>query len=269
MTLVLGAAMMTAEIPDHIDWLRERDRDLEIQDWFLPSALEDPAPLVAAAKQALDGWSGRLGIHGPFFNVDLAAWDPEAQAFARRRLLQGLEAAGRLGASQMVAHSPFTTWSHDNLALTPGGREGLIARCAELLAPVLARAAELGVELVIENVEDKDPADRVALVDALAPAPVFVSLDTGHAEYAHVARGGRPTDWHVLTAGARLRHVHVQDVDGWADRHWAPGQGRIAWKPLFAALAEHAPQARLILELKDRADLPEGARHLVDLGVAV
>ena len=183
--------------------------------------------------------------------------------------MQGLEAAGRLGASQMVAHSPFTTWSHDNLALTPGGREGLIARCAELLAPVLARAAELGVELVIENVEDKDPADRVALVDALAPAPVFVSLDTGHAEYAHVARGGRPTDWHVLTAGARLRHVHVQDVDGWADRHWAPGQGRIAWKPLFAALAEHAPQARLILELKDRADLPEGARHLVDLGVAV
>ena len=65
MTLVLGAAMMTAEIPDHIDWLRERDRDLEIQDWFLPAALEDPAPLVAAAKQALDGWSGRLGIHGP------------------------------------------------------------------------------------------------------------------------------------------------------------------------------------------------------------
>lgn len=50
MTLVLGAAMMTAEIPDHIDWLRERDRDLEIQDWFLPAALEDPAPLVAAAK---------------------------------------------------------------------------------------------------------------------------------------------------------------------------------------------------------------------------
>ncbi|MDF2232631.1 sugar phosphate isomerase/epimerase [Albimonas sp. CAU 1670] len=269
MTLVLGAAMMTAEIPDHVDWLRERDRDLEIQDWFLPAALEDPAPLVAAAMKALDGWSGRLGIHGPFFDVNLAAFDPEARDFARRRLLQGLEAAGRLGATQMVAHSPFSAWHHDNLPLMPGGREGLIARAAELLAPVLARAEELGVELVIENVEDLDPADRVALVDALAPGPAWVSLDTGHAEYAHVARGGRPVDFHVLAAGARLRHVHLQDVDGAGDRHWAPGRGRIAWAPLFEALAAHAPEARLILELKDRADLPEGARHLTGLGLAV
>lgn len=267
--LTLGAAMMTAEIPAHIDWLRERDRDLEIQDWFFPAALENPAALVAAAKAALDGWSGRLGIHGPFLDISLSAWDPEAVALTRRRMLQGLEAAGRLGATQMVAHSPFTTWSHDNLAFMPGGRAGLIARCADLLAPVLARAAELGVELVVENVEDKDPADRIALVDALAPAPAYVSLDTGHAEYAHVSRGGRPTDVHVLEAGARLRHVHIHDVDGAADRHWAPGRGRIRWIPLFEAIAEQAPHARLILELKDRAHLPEGAAHLVSLGVAV
>jgi hypothetical protein len=38
---VLGAAMMTPEIRDHRDWLFERDRDLELQDFILPQILDD------------------------------------------------------------------------------------------------------------------------------------------------------------------------------------------------------------------------------------
>ncbi|MBR7518030.1 TIM barrel protein, partial [Mycobacterium tuberculosis] len=88
------------------------------------------------------------------------------------------------------------------------------------LAPVVARAAETGVELVIENIEDKDPTDRVTLARTFDSPAVRVSLDTGHAHYAHGSTGAPPVDQYVTAAGNMLTHVHIQDADGYADRHW-------------------------------------------------
>lgn len=265
----IGAAVMTRDIPDLRDWLFERDRDLELQDFILPPVLDDWRGTVAAARRELAGWKGRLNIHGPFFDLHLDALDPEARAFARRRLIQGLEAAEALGADLMVAHSPFSTWGHANDFLARGGRAAVIGRVQETLRPVLDRAEAAGITLALENIEDKEPQDRVDLVAALDSPAAAVSLDTGHAHYAHVSTGGRPADWHVLAAGPRLAHVHVQDMDGYADRHWPPGRGTVPFRPIFAALAERAPDARLVLELDRAADIPEGAAHLAALGVAV
>jgi sugar phosphate isomerase/epimerase len=265
---VLGAAMMTPDLPDHRDWLFERDRDLELQDFILPPVLDDWRPVVDAARDRLAGWNGRLGVHGPFFDLSLDALDPEARDFARRRLTQALDACEALGATLMVVHSPFTTWGFNNAPLQAGGRDAVIGRTQETLRPIVERAEALGLTLAVENVEDKDPADRVALVEAFDSPSVQVSLDTGHAHYAHVSTGGRPADFHVIAAGARLAHVHVQDMDGYADRHWPPGRGSVPFRPIFAALAEHAPQARLILELIDKTRIPEGAAWLKAQGLA-
>lgn len=269
MTLpLLGAAMLTKDLPAHRDWLFERDRDLEIQDYYYPHILEDWRGTVDAARKALDGWNGRLGIHGPFINVALDPYDPEARAFTQKRMMQGLDAAEALGATLMVVHSPFTLWGYQNDFLFPGGRDGVIARVRECMAPVVARAEGMGLALAVENIEDRDPLDRVALVEAFDSPALTVSLDTGHAHYMHVSHGGRPADWHVMAAGKRLSHVHVQDVDGYSDRHWPPGRGNVLWRAMFAALARHAPEARLIIEMNDAADVPEGAAYLVSEGLA-
>ncbi|MGM0584796.1 MAG: sugar phosphate isomerase/epimerase family protein [Pseudomonadota bacterium] len=268
MTLpVIGAALDAADLPAHRDWLFERDRDLELQDFFLPPALDDWRDLVATARRHLDGWRGRLGIHGPFFDLHIDALDPEARAFARRRLTQALDAAEALGADQMVVHSPFTTWGHNNDFLAEGGRQAVIDRTLETLRPIVDRAEGMGLTLVVENIEDKDPEARIALAEAFDSPAVAVSLDTGHAHYAHVSTGGRPVDWHVIAAGDRLAHVHVQDADGHSDRHWAPGRGSVPWRPIFEALAAHAPQARLVLELRDNDHVPEGADWLIREGL--
>ena len=269
MTLpVLGAALPIGELKRHRDWLAEADRPLELQDFLFPQVLDaDWRSLVALARGALEGWRGPLGIHGPFFDLVLEARDPEARALVRRRMLQGLEVCEALGADLMVVHSPFTSWGVQNDFLT-GGRGPIVERTAETLAPVLARAEDAGVTLAVENVEDPDAADRAALVDAIGSPALAVSLDTGHAHYAHVSRGGRPVDWHVIGAGARLRHVHVQDADGYADRHWPPGMGTVPWRPVFEAIAEHAPGARCVLELKDPARTREGAAFLAAAGLA-
>ena len=36
---------------------------------------------------------------------------------------------------------------------------------------------------------------------------------------------------------AYFRNVHLQDADGYADRHWSLGEGTVRWHAVFAALA--------------------------------
>jgi sugar phosphate isomerase/epimerase len=182
--------------------------------------------------------------------------------------LQGLEAAEFIGASQMVIHSPFTTWDQNNLDLYPDGRSNLVERVRSTLSEVIARAENTGCEIVIENIEDIDPHARVQLAAALGSKNVRVSLDTGHAYYAHMSTGAPPVDYYVDAAGDQLAHVHIQDSDGYADRHWAPGEGTIRWRAIFRALGRLNSNPRLIIELRDHAMVLAGAAHLAELGLA-
>jgi lipopolysaccharide export system permease protein len=72
----------------------------------------------------------------------------------------------------------------------------------------------------------------------------------------------------IIAAGRQLAHVHLQDADGHADRHWAPGEGTILWRSVFDAVARHCDNPRLILELNDKGKLVQAQRYLEDLGVA-
>ncbi|MGY4801487.1 sugar phosphate isomerase/epimerase family protein [Teichococcus aerofrigidensis] len=266
---LLGAALSLKGLALHRDWLLERQRDIEIQDLHRAEVLDgDWLEVARQVRTALDGHTGRRGLHGPFWGFKIDSHDPEIRAVVTRRLLQGLSACEAVGADQMVLHSPFTTWDHNNLDAFEGAREQLLERVRLTLREVIARAESQGCTLVIENIEDKDPRDRIALAAALDSTAVRVSLDTGHAHYAHCSTGGPPADVHVRLAGQALHHVHLQDTEGYADRHWPPGRGTIRWGALFEALAQCAPAARLILELRDPAALREGAAYLQGLGLA-
>lgn len=266
---ILGAAMPLSVVETNRDWLLEKPRDLELQDFFDAKVLNgDWMPLVERAKTLLDGHTGRLGIHGPFWGFTIASQDPDIQAVVRKRLLQGLEVCEALGATQMVAHSPFTTWGHNNYDNQPDSREKLIGHCHDTLREVVARAQDIGVTIVIENIEDVDPADRVTLADSFGSGSVAVSIDTGHAHYAHGSTGAPPVDYYVTIAGNRLEHIHLQDADGYADRHWSLGEGTIRWHAVFAALAKLTSNPRLIIEIKDKTKVQRSAEFLASLGLA-
>ncbi|MGY4437218.1 hypothetical protein ACVWWO_009695 [Bradyrhizobium sp. F1.13.1] len=99
---VLGAALSIKSIPAHRDWLLERQRDLEIQDFFRADLLDgDWRSAASEIKQMLSGHTGRLGIHGPFWGFAIGSHDPMIRQVVTKRLLQGLEAAEFLGATQI------------------------------------------------------------------------------------------------------------------------------------------------------------------------
>lgn len=266
---VLGAALSLDMLDLHHDWVLESQRDLELQSFCWPNidGADYPA-MVARAKSLLAGHTGRRGLHGPFMSFSIDCADPKIAEVIRARMLRTLDICAELGADQMVIHSPYGLWNEADIATSPASGYIHVERVRYVLGPVIARAEALRVELVIENVEDINPALRGTLAAALKSPKVKVSLDTGHAHLMHCRCGAPPVDAFVQAAGPALHHVHLQDVDGFADRHWHPGQGAIAWQAVFAALNRLPRMPRLILEVEDERGIRQGADYLARLGLA-
>ncbi len=273
--LPIGAALMVADLPTYRDWLIEGQRDLEIQDFYAPDLLlGDWRARVAEAKAQLNGFTGRLGIHGPFYDLALDIQDPELAPILSRRMVAGVEAAAALGATQMVIHSPYKTWDWYNFGNNPrvGNHPSAVEATQERVQKNLRDAVSLaethGVTLVIENIEDIDPSWRRDLAQSFGSDAVRLSIDTGHAHYAHHTTGAPPVDYFVTDAGPLLSHVHLQDADGFADRHWPPGRGTVNWHAVFGALAALPQRPHLVLELRHAADIPAAMAYLEREGLA-
>lgn len=268
--LKIGACLKTSEIADHRDWLFDAERDIEVQDFTDHAALTTEfEDRVRAARTALEGHTGRVGIHGPYEGLDIDNKDAELRPIITARFLRALEAADGIGARQMVLHSPYAAWYQNNIFSAPGYAEGKLARIHDVLGPVVRKAEDMGITLVIENIQDVRPETRRAMVDSFESKAIALSIDTGHAQLARRMAGAPPVADFVCDAGEQLAHVHLQDVDGHADRHWDPGDGEIEWAGVFRALAACGGTPHLVLELRDKADIPKGFRALRDLGLVV
>lgn len=268
MTYLIGAALGVADLATFGDWLREEQRDLELQSFHSADVLcGDFQPLADEVNRLLDGYTGRLGLHGPFWGFGIASQDPDVRAIAAKRMMQGLDACRAVNATQMVIHSPYSTWDYNNLDQYQTGRADLIGRAHDTLREAVARAEDQGVQLVIENIEDIDPTDRLRLAQSFESEAVKLSIDTGHAHYAHVTNGAPPVDYFVTSADNMLHHVHLQDAEGYADRHWAIGEGTIRWPAVFRALEAIESAPRLILELRDKAGIPASMAYLAAAGL--
>ncbi|MEL6521399.1 MAG: sugar phosphate isomerase/epimerase family protein [Pseudomonadota bacterium] len=266
---ILGAALRPEELAAHHNWLRDLPRDLELQGFHGDAVVGvDVKAKAEEVRPLLDGMEGRIGMHGPFRGFQLDTEDADVRVVVHKRLSEGLDACGWLGATQMVVHSPVKAWHHENMENQDDGWEQFQDRVHLTLGPAVARAQDMGVEIVIENIEDRDPAARVRLVQSFASPALKVSIDTGHAAYAHGVGNAPAVDRYVRSAGNHLAHVHVQDTDHFADRHWAIGDGELPWMSIFAELAKLTSNPRLIIEIKDKTAVQRSAAWLAERGLA-
>jgi sugar phosphate isomerase/epimerase len=266
---ILGAAMSLSSFQRHRDLMLEKQRDLELQDFVTGEVLNgDWASVADHAKKLLDGHEGRVGIHGPFWGFIVDAKDPDIREIVKKRLLQGLEVCEAIGGTHMVVHSPYSTWDYNNLDNYETGRATKIELCHLTMTEAVKRAEDIGCELVLENIEDKDPYARIELAESFGSQAVKISIDTGHDHYAHGSTGAPPVDYFIKAAGNTLRHIHLQDADGYADRHWTLGEGTINWPSVFAELGKLDSDPRLIVELRDVSGLPASIANMEALGLA-
>lgn len=265
----VGAAMPSTRLEEFQSWIIENQRDLEIQDFISPVMLEgdDLQPTIAKIKTLLDGYTGRMGVHAPFWNIPLAAWDPKIRSVVQERFKQTLDVCAEIGATHMVIHSPLHFFNHPGSISNPMmGYVSIFDVVHETLEDTVKHAESIGCTLVIENIYDRYPVMLTDLVKSFQSDYVRQSLDAGHA-FIMSTEGAPPPDYYVREAGKYLAHIHLQDTDGFSDRHWCVGDGNINWRAIFEEIRKQESNPRLILEISPD-HIMRATQYLNNLGLA-
>ncbi|MEM7211263.1 MAG: sugar phosphate isomerase/epimerase family protein [Pseudomonadota bacterium] len=267
--LTIGAALPVNRLANYRDWLFEKDRDVELQTFHAADVLEGNwRELADQVNAVLNGHKGRIGMHGPFWGFDICSKDPAIREVVTRRMMQSLDVCEAINARQMVIHSPYNPWMYTNVLNYDDGDAWVFEETHNTLRSVVTRAERMGVVLVIENIGDVDIHARVKLAESFNSTSVQVSVDTGHAHLSHGSQRTHPVDYYIKAAGNMLRHVHLQDADGWADRHWAIGEGNILWHSVFRAISQLDSNPHVVLELRDHDGIPASMAWLEAAGLA-
>ncbi len=259
--------MEMASLPKYIDWLVDKQRPLEIQDPCNYDVLDGdwkPAIVEARALLSRHGYSGRMGIHAAYSGLDLSCSDPLINEVIAKRHRQCLEFGAELGATHMVLHSPFLWFGNVHTNYMPRSeRQWMIDLAHQVLTPLMPMAEQMGCAFVFEVCSDLHVVPLLDLVRSFDSSHVRLSIDTGHAFVMQQQGGPTPEQW-VYEGSDVLEHVHIQDVDGQADRHWQIGKGNINWYAFFKALRETQINPRLLLEIDE---IQESAEWLMQQGL--
>jgi sugar phosphate isomerase/epimerase len=115
-------------------------------------------------------------------------------------------------------------------------------------------ARQRGVQILLENIPNElSSAERLHLFEELTHLGLDYVFDTGH---AHMNEGVEAA-FNLMKD--RIRSTHIHDNNGKDDIHLFPMMsegGTIDWKNAMKLLRSRENQYPLLLELKERADIP-------------
>ncbi len=224
----------------------------------------------ASRIKALRGWMADLGLcaptfHAPFYAdlaeakrgrwLSLSAPDPHARGDAVERTLRAMRALRPLGVRVAVVHpgAPAKAGVHD-----------AYDALEHSLARLLPAAAELGLDLALENIPASlGRAEPLAgFVERLAHPRLKICIDTGHA----LITEGENTRSALERLAPLCVATHLHDNDGQRDAHLIPGEGVFPWPAFLETLAKHSYRGSLAFEPR-RKNEPY-ARTLADLARA-
>ena len=169
-----------------------------------------------------DMGSEKLILHGPFLDLNPAAFDSLIRQATYDRFAKCYEAGVELGAKKIVYHSGMCPQIYF--------QEGWAERVADFFEEFMRERTEL--EVTMENV--LDPLwESVQKVGKLVTAKNFhLCFDMGH---AHCYSKQPVLEWTEALA-EYVTHLHIHDNDQSYDTHRALGEGTIPWKALLQKL---------------------------------
>jgi sugar phosphate isomerase/epimerase len=219
---------------------------------------EFDAARIASVRSLIDQYAMRCVVHSASF-VNTAEIMPGVREACEEHLKEYVRLTHQLGCDTLIVHAGY----HFGLGLAEP-----IAALVQTLRGCVALAEDLGVEMVLENMNVLPPeaeirylgctADEVAeILDAVDSPHLTCCLDLGHA--------------HLLPDGARafadrfagrIGHVQLTDNDGIHDHHLALGDGTLDLADAFGQLQRFGYQRCIAIELSGREQQLRSLSHL-------
>ena len=212
----------------------------ESNDWIFSDGFENRCKTLV--KLAHDYGVYFNQAHAPFPSYRVG--DEEYNTKIRPMLIRAIEAAGLIGAKNIVVHPVFF----------PENKKENNLRMYNELLPTAKKA---GVKIALENMWGRDPRMRTIVpnvcstaeelaeyVDALDPDWFTVCLDIGH--IGLIREYEAPF---IRELGAeRLTCVHIHDNNYLQDLHICPFLGNLPWDEITKAFAQIGYKGDLTLE---------------------
>lgn len=165
-----------------------------------------------------------LTLHGPFLDLNPAAFDSLIRKVTAWRFDQCYQAGKELGARKIVYHS--------GMIPTVYFKEGWADQVSRFFCDFME--GREGLEVVMENVLDQDWEPILDVYRKVDHPDFKLCLDIGH---AHCYSQMPVLEWAEELA-PYVGHVHVHDNSGDWDRHLGLGRGTIPYKEVLKLLPQ-------------------------------
>ena len=179
--------------------------------------------LAAYKKRLRFMGTEELTLHGPFLDLNPAAYDREIWKATFYRFSQCYEAARELGAKKVIYHSCM----YPEVYFTTGWAE----RMRDFFCEFMEK--HHGITICMENVLDREWEPLCGTAKLVDHPDFQLCLDVGHAHcYSKI-----PVETWAKQLAPYASHIHLHDNMGDRDAHDGLGNGTIPWERVFDNLS--------------------------------
>lgn len=212
----------------------------EYNDFYMPDIMDNPArqeDIITYYGSYRNGF-GQDTIHGAFFDVTIHSYDPLIRDASKKRVLQSMEIASRMGVRGVVFHTGrifgyrnqeyLDNWEETNAAFFTG------------IADKYPKQ-----QILMENMFDEAPDILAGLAKRMRGIENFgICLDYAHAAISECSC----REWIEMLAPF-IRHIHINDNDLKNDQHRPVGSGQIDWQEYDDLVRKHNINASVLVEV--------------------
>ncbi len=190
-----------------------------------------------AAKEGIVLWSYHLPFR-PYEVVDPSSASPALRESTIAHFTMLMKHANAMGIRRFVVH-PSTE------PIADADRAARLAVTKENLARLAEVASGLDSVIAVENLPrtclGRDSSELLELIGA--DERLRVCFDTNH------LLSEDPVEF-VRAVGDKIITLHVSDYDFLNERHWLPGEGKLDWQALYAAICKTGYAGPWLYELQ-------------------
>lgn len=197
----------------------------------------DWAKILQEQKLQLSTFEGKVSMHGTFQDLLIHSSDKKIAEVSKQRILENLEIAMKLNATQIVFHGSFNPLIRDEHY-----KKDWIERNASFWSEVLHKYE---IKILLENTWEPTPDLFRNLLEKINSPRLKICLDIGHVNvYSKISI----KEWFV-SLGQEISYIHLSDNLGERDQHLEIGQGKINWQDFSRIVGEYADSPEIVLEL--------------------
>jgi sugar phosphate isomerase/epimerase len=202
--------------------------NLEIETFSKPHILNgDLDRHIEKYRSGLEGFNGRISMHGPFHDLYSASADSLIREACKKRYVQSVKIAEKLNMELVIFHFNFIPFIK-----VKDFRSRWTKMAVDFWKEFDKEISGTDITVAIENLWEPDPDLIIEVLDKVGSDRFKVCFDAGHCSlFSEISL----KNW-IDRLGDYLYYVHVHNNSGEFDEHLPLHKGKIDYNDFFTYL---------------------------------